>query len=328
MKRKITVFALCAMLLALCLSAQAQRPKKIAKIGFFHGSTPAAAAHNVEAFRQGMRELGYLEGKTFVLELRYGEARAERIAEFARELVGLKVDVIVASTDVVIAAVKRETQTIPIVMAISSDPVGTGFVASLARPGGNVTGNSTISPELSGKRLELLMEVVPGLSRLAFLWNPDLRGALLDYNQTEAAARSLGLQLQSAEVVRAEDFDRAFTLVTKERAQALIVPPLNPVAFANRSQITSFAQKNRLPSMYAQKEYVDAGGLMSYGPSTPDMFRRAATYVDKVLKGRKPADLPVEQPKKFEFIINLKTAKQIGLTIPPNVLVRADKVIK
>jgi putative ABC transport system substrate-binding protein len=316
------------MLLALSFPAEAQQPKKIAKIGYLFPGTPATTAHLIEAFRQGLRDLGYVEGKTFVLELRYGEARAERIAEFARELVGLKVDVIVASTDVVIAAVKRETQTIPIVMAISSDPVGTGFVASLARPGGNVTGNSTISPELSGKRLELLMEVVPGLSRLAFLWNPDLRGALLDYNQTEAAARSLGLQLQSAEVVRAEDFDRAFTLVTKERAQALIVPPLNPVAFANRSQITSFAQKNRLPSMYAQKEYVDAGGLMSYGPSTPDMFRRAATYVDKVLKGRKPADLPVEQPTKFEFIINLKTAKQIGLTIPPNVLARADKVIK
>jgi ABC-type uncharacterized transport system substrate-binding protein len=328
MRKTVISFALFALLFALCVPAEAQQPKKIAKVGFFLGSTPAAAAHNVEAFRQGMRELGYLEGKTFVLELRYGEARAERIAEFARELVGLKVDVIVASTDVVIAAVKRETQTIPIVMAISSDPVGTGFVASLARPGGNVTGNSTISPELSGKRLELLREVVPGLSRLAFLWNPDLRGALLDYNQTEAAARSLGLQLQSAEVVRAEDFDRAFTLVTKERAQALIVPPLNPVAFANRSQITSFAQKNRLPSMYAQKEYVDSGGLMSYGPSTPDMFRRAATYVDKVLKGRKPADLPVEQPMKFEFVINLKAAKQIGLTIPPNVLARADRVIK
>jgi putative tryptophan/tyrosine transport system substrate-binding protein len=191
-----------------------------------------------------------------------------------------------------------------------------------------VTGNSTISPELSGKRLELLREVVPGLSRLAFLWNPDLRGALLDYNQTEAAARSLGLQLQSAEVVRAEDLDRAFSAITKERAQALIVPGVNPLAFANRDRLASFAQTNRLPSMYGQREFVDAGGLMSYGHSAPDMFRRAATYVDKVLKGRKPADLPVEQPTKFEFIINLNAAKQIGLTIPPNVLVRADKVIK
>ena len=275
-----------------------------------------------------MRELGYVEGKTLVLEVRYGEARAERIAELARELVGLKVDVIVASTDVAIAAVNQETQTIPIVMAISSDPVGTGLVASLARPGGNVTGNSTISPELSGKRLELLMEAVPGLSRLAFLWNPDVRGAVLDYNQTEGAARSLGLQLQSAEVVRAEDFDRAFSAVTKQRAQALIVPGPNPVAFANRDRIASFAQTNRLPSMYGQREFVDAGGVMSYGFSAPDMHRRAATYVDKILKGTKPADLPVEQPTKFEFIVNLKAAKQIGLTIPQSVLYRADKVIK
>ena len=316
------------MLFALCSSVDAQQPKKIAKIGYLLASTPAAAAHNVEAFRQGMRELGYVEGKTFILELRYGEARAEQIAALARELAGLKVDVIVASTDVAIAAVKRETQTIPIVMAVSSDPVGTGFVASLARPGGNVTGSSFMSPELSGKRLELLREVVPGLSRVAFLWNPDVRGGLLDYNQTEGAAGSLGLQLQSLEVVRAEDFDRAFSAITKERAQALIVPAPNPVGFANRGQIASFAQRNRLPSMYGQREFVDAGGLISYGPSAPHMHRRAATYVDKILKGTKPADLPVERPMKFELVMNLKTAKQIGLTIPPNVLARADKVIK
>jgi putative tryptophan/tyrosine transport system substrate-binding protein len=327
-KRKLGSFALCAVLFALCSSAEAQQAKKIAKIGYLLPSTPAAAAHLLEAFRQGLRELSYVEGKTFVLELRYGEARADRLPEIARELVGLKVDVIVTATDVAIAAVKRETQTIPIVMANSTDPVGTGFVASLARPGGNITGLSSISPELNGKRLELLREVVPGLSRVAFLWNPDIRGAVLDYKETESAAGSLGLQLQSVEVVRAEDFDRAFSAVTKERAQALVMPAANPVAFANRNQIASFAQKNRLPSIYAQKEYVEAGGLMSYGPSTPDMHRRAATYVDKILKGRKPADLPVKQPKKFEFIINLKAAKQIGLTIPPNVLARADKVIR
>ena len=313
---------------ALCNPAEAQQPKKITKIGVLLASNPATAAHNVAAFRQRLRELGYVEGKTFVVELRYGEARAERFPELTRELVSLKVDVIVTATDVAIAAVKRETQTIPIVMAISSDPVGTGFVASLAHPGGNVTGNSTISPDLSGKRLELLREVVPGLSQLAFLWNPDLRGALLDYNQTEGAARSLGVQLQSVEASRAEDLDRALSAIMKERAQALIVPGVNPLAFANRDRIASFAQTNRLPSMYGQREFVDAGGLMSYGHSAPDMFRRAATYVDKILKGRKPADLPVEQPKKFEFIVNLKAAKQIGLTIPPNVLARADKVIK
>jgi putative tryptophan/tyrosine transport system substrate-binding protein len=327
-KRKLGSFALCVMLLALWLPAEAQQPTKITKIGYLLSSTPAAAAHVVEAFRQGLRELGYVEGKTVVLELRYGEARAERLPELARELVSLKVDVIVASTDVAIAAVKRETQTIPIVMAISSDPVGTGFVASLARPGGNITGNSFMSPELSGKRLELLREVVPGLSRLAFLWNPDLRGALFDYKETEGAASSLGLQLQSVEVVRAEDFDRAFSAITKGRAQALIVPGVNPLAFANRGQIANLAQKNRLPSMYGQSEYVDAGGLMSYGASGPHMHRRAATYVDKILKVRKPADLPVEQPTKIELVINLQTAKQIGLTIPPNVLARADKVLK
>jgi putative ABC transport system substrate-binding protein len=308
--------------------AEAQQPKKIAKIGYLFPSTPPAVAHNIEAFRQGLRELGYVEGKTFVLEIRYGEARTERLPELARELVDLKMDVIVTATDVAIAAVKRETQTIPIVMAISSDPVGTGFVASLARPGGNVTGLSAISPELSGKRLELLREVVTGLSRVAFLWNPDVRGNVLEYKETEGAAGLLRLQLQSVEVVRAEDFDRAFSAITKERAQALIMPAAIPVGFANRSQIASFAQKNRLPSMYGQKEYVDAGGLMSYGPSTPDMHRRAATYVDKILKGTKPADLPVEQPTKFELVINLKAAKQIGLTIPPAVLGRADKVIK
>jgi putative ABC transport system substrate-binding protein len=326
--RAILAYAFLVLILATIHLAEAQQPKKIAKIGVLAPSTPAAAAHLVEAFRQGLQELGYVEGKTFVLELRYGEARAERLPEIARELVGLKMDVIVTATDVAIAAVKRETQTIPIVMANSTDPVGTGFVASLARPGGNITGLSSISPELSGKRLELLREVVPGLSRVAFIWNPDVRGAVLDYKETEGAASSLHLQLQSVEVVRAEDFDRAFSAITKDRAQALIMPAANPLAFANRSQIASFAQKNRLPSMYAQKEYVDAGGLMSYGPSTIDLWRRAATYVDKILKGTKPADLPVEQPKKFEFVINLKTAKQIGLTIPPNVLARADKVIK
>jgi putative ABC transport system substrate-binding protein len=328
MGKKVIMVLLVGLALASFRLADAQQPKKIAKIAYLAPSTTAAAAPLVEAFRQGLRELGYVEGKTFVLELRYGEAKAERLPEIARELVGLKVDVIVTATDVAIAAVKRETQTIPIVMANSTDPVGTGFVASLARPGRNVTGLSSISPELSGKRLELLKEVVPGLSRVAFLWNPDVRGAVLDYKETEGAASSLRLQLQSVEVVRAEDFDHAFSGITKERAQALMMPAANPVGFANRSQIASFAQKNRLPSMFSQKEYVDAGGLMAYGPNTPDMHRRAATYVDKILKGAKPADLPVEQPKKFEFIVNLQTAKQIGLTIPPNVLVRADRVIK
>ena len=308
----------------------AQQAPKIAKIGFLVPGAPAgrAGAYLVEAFRQGLRDLGQVEGKTYVLELRYGEDKPERFTELARELVGLKPAVIVTGTDVAIAAVKRETRTIPIVMADSIDPVGTGFVTSLARPAGNVTGLSTASAELSGKLLELLREAVPGISRVAFLWNPDVRGALLDYKETEAAARSLRLELQSIEVSSAADLERAFLAVTSQRAQALLFPPGNPVTIGNRSQIVSFTQKNRLPSMSGSRLYVDAGGLMSYGPSLTAMFRRAATYVDKILKGAKPADLPVEQPTKFELIINLKTAKALGLTVPPSLLARADQVIE
>ena len=325
------MLVIAALLLAVAAASplvDAQQPPKIAKIGVLVPSTPAATVHLIEAFRQGLRERGHVEGQNFVLELRYGEARAERISELARDLVSLKVDVIVTATDTAIAAVKQQTQTIPIVMVSSTDPVGTGFVASLARPGGNVTGHSTISPELSGKRLELLKETVPGLSRVAIIWNPDIRGAVLDYNQTEGAARSLRLQLQSVEVSRAEDLDRAFSAVTNQRAQALVLPAGNPVGFVNRGQIASFAQRNRLPSMYPIKEFVDAGGLISYGASNVDQWRRAATYVDKILKGAKPADLPVEQPTKFELVINLKTAKALGLTIPQSVLMRADQVIQ
>jgi ABC-type uncharacterized transport system substrate-binding protein len=212
-------------------------------------------------------------------------------------------------------------------MANSIDPVGTGFVTSLAHPGGNVTGLSNISSELSGKRLELLREAVPGLSRVALLWNPDVRGAILDYKETEAAARSRHLELQSVEVSRTADLDRAFSALTNQHAQAFILPP-NPVAITNQGQIARRARRSRLPSIYAQQEYVSAGGLMSYGPSTAEMNRRAARYVDKILKGAKPADLPVEQPNKFELVINLKTAKALGLTIPPSLLLRADQVIE
>ena len=309
------------------LSLDAQQAPQIAKIGFLNPSTPAASAHMLEAFRQGLRDLGHVDGKTFILEFRSAEGRAERLPDLARELVRLKVDVIVTSTDVAIAATRQQTRTIPIVMATSTDPLGTGFVASLARPGGNVTGLSTMSPELAGKRLELLKGVVPGLSRVALLWNPDVRGAVLDYNQTEGANRSLGLQLQSVEATRTEDLDRAFSAIMEQRAQALIVLSPNPVTFANRGRIVSFVQRNRLVSMYAVREYVDDGGLMSYGPSTADMYRRADTFVNKILQGAKPADLPIEQPTKFELVINLKTAKALGLTIPQSVLLRADQVI-
>jgi len=328
MDRRTFLGALASGLLAAPLAVEGQQAPKIPKIGWFVPGNAADFALALEAFRQGLQELGYAEGKTLVLELRYGEGLTERFSELARELVRLKVDVIVAGTDPVIAAVRRETRTIPIVMAVSTDPVGTGFVASLGRPGGHVTGLSTVSTELSGKRLELLREVVPGLSRVAFLWNPDVRGAVLDYKETEAAARSLRLELQSVEVSRVEDLDQAFSAVTRERAQAMVVPAGNPVGIKNYGQIASFAQKNRLPSMYGGRYYVDRGGLMSYGPSLPAMYRRAATYVDKILKGAKPGDLPIEQPIKFELVISLKTAKALGLTIPPSFLQRADQVIE
>ena len=329
-RTSLRAFAIAALLLAVATvgpPADAQQASKTAKIGILSATTPAALAPSVEAFKQGLRELGWVEGKSFVLEVRYGEGKVERLSELARELVALKMDVIVTPADLSIAAIKRETQTIPIVMALSSDPVGAGFVASLARPGGNITGLSNISPELSGKRLELLREAVPGLSHVALLWNPDVRGAVLDYKEAASAARSLRVEVKSVEASRAEDLDRAFSTITSWRAQALMLPGINPVGFANRAQIVSFAQRNRLPSMFPTKEYVDSGGLMSYGPSLVDLFRRAAGYVDKILKGAKPADLPVQQPTKFELVINLKTAKTLGLTLPQSFLRRADEVI-
>jgi putative ABC transport system substrate-binding protein len=325
--RRTFLASLSLSVLAAPLAAEAQQPVKLPRIGVLFASTPAATSHLLDGLRQGLREQGYVEGQHIILESRYGQAGTERISDVAAELVRLKVDVLVAATDPATAALKQQTQTIPIVMANSTDPVGTGFVASLARPGGNVTGLSALSPELSGKRLGLLREVIPGLARVTIIWNPDVRGALFDYKETEAAARSLRLQLQSVEVSRSEDLDRAFSAVTNQRAQALIVQTPNPVLFANRSQIASFAQRTRLPSMYGQKEFADAGGLITYGPNTADMWRRAATYVDKILKGVKPEDLPVQQPTKFELVINLKTAQALGLTVPQSVLVRADEII-
>ena len=306
----------------------AQQVRGIAKVGVLVANTQAGAAHLIEAFRQELRARGHVEGKTFVLEIRYGEGKSERLPDLARELVGLKPAVIVASSDSAIAAVKRETQTIPIVMAFSVDPVGSGFVASFGHPGGQVTGLSSVSPDLSAKRLELLREVIPGLSRVAILWNPDVRGAVLEYKETEVAARSQRLELQSFELFSVDDMNRAFSALSSQRAQAVIVSTGNPAAIARRAEIVTLAQRNRLPSIYAAREYVDLGGLMSYGPSTVDMFRRAATYVDKILKGAKPADLPVEQPTKFELVINLSAAKAIGVTIPQSLLLRADELIK
>jgi len=325
--RRAFLGTLAGSLLAAPLAAQGQRAGKVAKIGLLTPSSPAGSGHLVEAFRQGIREVGYIEG-TFVLEARYGDGRSEHLAQLAQELVRWKADVIVTSTDAATAAVRRQTRTIPIVMAFGTDPVGTGFVASLGRPGGNVTGLSNITVELGGKRLELLKDAVPKLSRVAFIWNPDVRGAVLDYKETEARASSLGLELHSVEVSTAEDLDRAFAILTGARVQAFIVAAANIVMFGRRAAIARFAQSNGLASMYAAKEYVDAGGLLSYGASVSDMFRRSALYVDKILKGAKPADLPVEQPTKFELVINLKTAKALGLTIPPSFLQRADQVIE
>ena len=328
MDRRTFVSTAAGALLVTALPANAQPAKKVPRIGVLHTSPAASVSPYVEAsFTQGLRELGYVEGQNIVVERRFGDAKPERLAEVAAELVRLKVDVIVTTSDAAIAAVKRQTQTIPIVMVYSADPVGTGFVASLAHPGGNVTGLSTMSPELNVKRLELLKEAVPGLSRVAIMWNPDVRGSVLEYKETEGAARSLRLQLQSVEVGHVDDFNRAFTALTTARAEALIVAPFT-IGFTNRGQLASLAQKNRLPSMYGAREHADAGGLMSYGANTVELWRRAATYVDKILKGAKPGDLPVEQPTKFELAINLKTAKALGLTIPPSLLRRADHVIQ
>jgi putative ABC transport system substrate-binding protein len=321
------VFALTLGVLVAPLIVDAQQPTKTPRIGVLHVGAPAAVSQLVEAFKQGLREHGYVEGQNIVVERRFGEARTERISEVAAELVRLKVDVIVVGTDAGIAAVKRQTQTIPIVMANSTDPVGTGFVASLAHPGGNITGLSTMSPELSAKRLEILKEAIPGLSRVAVMWYPDARGAVLDYKETEGAARSLRLQLQSVEVSGADDFNRAFSALTTGRAEALIVAPA-PLFFTSRGQIASLAQKNRLPSMGAVRDFAEAGGLMTYGPNPAERWRRAATYVDKILKGAKPGDLPVEQPTKFELVINLKTAKALGLAMPQSLLRRTDHVIQ
>ncbi len=318
---------LCVLAAPLASFAQ-KKPAKVYLVGVIFGGSPAATVHFTVAFTQGLREQGYVEGQNVIVERRYGEGKFERIPELAAELVRIKVDVIVTGTDGLIAAVKRETQTIPIVMAGSTDPVGTGFVASLARPGGNVTGLSTMSPELSGKRLEMLKEVVPGLSRVAFLWNPDVRGAMYEYKETQGAARTLRVQLQSVEVSRAEDLDRAFAAVTNQQAQGLIVQTPSPVLSGNRGQVVSLAQKNRLPAIYGQNEFAEAGGLISYGSNSAERWRRAATFVDKILKGAKPADLPVEQPTRFELVVNMKTAKALGLTIPQTILVRADRLIE
>jgi len=321
----VFVFALCVKLLVLCFSAEAQQPK-VPRIGFL-ASFGAGPDPRSEALREGLRELGYVEGKNIVIEYRHAAGSSNLLAEFAAEFVRLKVDVIVTGSTVAVRAANKLTKTIPVVMTGTGDPVGTGLVASLARPGGNVTGLSSVGPDLNTKRLELLKEAVTGASRVAVLFNGDNPSNVAALKEVEIAARALGVKVQSLDVRNVDGFESAFGAATQQRANVVLVQR-DPLNNSYPDRIVALAAKHRLPGMYPEIQFVNAGGLMSYGVSTVDLYRRAAVYVDKILKGAKPADLPVEQPTKFEFIINLKAAKQIGITIPPNVLARADKVIR
>ena len=311
------------------LASKAQQTAKIAQLGYL-GTDRAAMPHLHEAFRQGLRDLGYVEGRNLVIESRYAEGKFERLPALAAELVARKVDVIVVSSTPAALAAKQATRTLPIVFAASGDPVASGLVTSLARPGGNVTGLAVLTPELVGKCLELLKQAVPGASHVAVLWHPGGHVEQTEKNiltGAEVAGRALGVRLQFVEARGPADFDRAFSELTRARVGALTVLP-SPMLNNERRRLVDLAAKNRLPAVYPLRVFVDVGGLMSYGPDLADLFRRAATYVDKILKGAKPADLPVEQPTKFELVINLKTAKALGLTIPQSVLARADHVVE
>jgi ABC-type uncharacterized transport system substrate-binding protein len=327
MRAKILVYALPVLILATIHLAEAQQPKKLDRIGFLLGGPSSFFSARTDAFQQGLNELGYTKGKNIVIEYRYADGKADRLPALAKELVGLKLDVIVASTTPSVLAVKKASATIPIVFVSIADPVASGLVASLARPGGNITGLTILGPELSGKRLELLKETVPNVTRIGVLSDLTNPTQALEWKEILAAAQVLGVKLQSLGLRSSNDFDSAFKAALRERAQALITLP-QPLMNSHRNLIVGFAAKNKLPAIYPAPEFTDAGGLMYYGPVYTELFRRAATYVDKILKGTKPADLPVEQPTKFELVINLKTAKALGLTIPPVVLMRAEKVFK
>jgi len=326
-QRRIFAVALCTVLFALCVSAHAQQPTKIPRIGLLFTATPSAAAARIEAFRQGLRELGYVEGKNILIEQRYAEGQLNHMNELAAELVRLKVDVIVTIGPAATRPAKEATTAIPIVMGVDDDPVGNGFVASLARPGGNITGLASLAPEIGGKQLELLKEIVPRLSRVAVLGTSTQPGNAQSLREAEVAAQALAVKLQYLDVLSPKDIEPVFRTASNGRAEAVLVVRAS-VFFSHRKQIVDLAAKRQLPAMYYTTEYVEEGGLMTYGVSITDLFRRAATYVDKILKGARPAELPIEQPTKFELVVNLKTAKRIGLTIPPNVLARADRVIK
>jgi putative ABC transport system substrate-binding protein len=325
MRRKTIVVLLIGLVLALARFANAQQQTKVTKIGWLGARSASAPAR--EVFARELRALGYVEGKNIAFEYRYAEGKLDRLPALADELVRLKVDVLLTPATPAAVAAKNATRTIPIVFYSGSDPVAGGLVDSLARPGGNITGFTTISAVLSGKRLELLKETVPKLSRVAALWNPHDPSSAQSWKESQLPARELGLQLHSMEVSSTDKFEGAFKEATRVSSAALALMG-SPFFFSNQKQIVDLAAKHHLPAIYANYEFVTSGGLMSYGADEAEAYRRVASMIDKILKGTKPADLPVEQPKKFEFIINLKAAKQIGLTIPPNVLARADKVIK
>ena len=323
-------FALCflgTMLCSLSFPANAQQPKKVARIGYLTAQSAVPEQPRLESFRQGLHALGYVEGQNLVIEFRHTDGKFEQLPDVAAELVRLKVDALVANTTNAALAAKNATRTIPIFFIGVSDPVAAGLVDSLARPGGNITGLTNIAPMLAGKRLELLKETVPKLSRVAVLWDPQNPGSTPQWKESQLGAKEQGLKLYSMEVSSADKYENAFKEATKAGSVALSVT-LNPLANSNQKRIVDLANNNRLPAIYARGDYVDSGGLMSYAPNFVTDGRDAARLVDRILKGAKPADLPVEQPMKFEFIINLKAAKHIGLTIPPNVLARADRVIK
>ena len=319
--------ALCTMLFAVCSPTDAQQPTKIPRIGYLGVNSLNVNPDRREAFRQGVRELGYVEGKNIVIEWRSAEGKQDRLPALAAELVSLKVDIIITGGPPSTRAAKQATVTIPIVTAQYPDPVGDGLVVSLARPGGNITGLATLAPEISGKLLELLKEIVPRLSRVAVLGTSTQPGNTQSLRETELAARAFGVKVQFLDILSPKDIESAFRAAGKGHADGVLVLQ-SPVINSQRAQVANLAVKSRLPGIFTQSEYVKAGGLVYYGANTVALFRRAPTFVDKILKGRKPADLPIEQPTKFELVINLKTGKQIGVTIPQRVLERADRVIK
>ena len=328
--KKIFCLALCALPFALCVTAEAQQAKKVPRIGYLGANDRASESTRAEAIRLALRERGYIEGQNIAFEYRYAEGKRERFPELAAELVRLKVDIIVAAGgDLLVRPIKDATKTIPIVMIGQGlDPVAEGLVESLARPGGNITGLTNLGPELAGKRLDLFKEAVPKIASVAVLYEPANPGSVLQMKEAlPAAARRLGLTIRPWEVRDTDGFEKQFAALSKERPDGLYVLG-GPLMTANQKRIADFTLKSRLPSMYYNREAVDAGGLMYYGADLADIYRRVAYYVDRILKGTKPADLPVEQPTKFELVINLKTAKQIGVTIPQRVLARADRVIK